>query len=111
MWIVYIPVFIHKPNRYALGDSKSTASDGSDHEELQDCSETEHSSNEEDTEDKEAIADTRVLKLLYKGFFFYEDIGSSLQRFQVCTPNFGYYNWNQDVSFTEMRKHAIERLV
>ena len=70
MWIVYIPVFIHKPNRYALGDSKSTASDGSDHEELQDCSETEHSSNEEDTEDKEAIADTRVLKLLYKGYFF-----------------------------------------
>ena len=58
-----------KHNRWASGDPKSTASDGSDHGEWQDCSETEHSSNEEDTKDKETVAETRVLKMLYKGSF------------------------------------------
>ena len=58
-----------KHNRWASGDPKNTASDGSDHGEWQDCSETEHSSNEEDTKDKEKVAETRVLKMLYKGSF------------------------------------------
>ena len=74
-----------KPFRYAQGDAKNTASDGSDREELPDGSETEHSSSGQETGDKEAVADTRVLKMLYKGFFF-EDIRTVLHRFRRAPP-------------------------
>ena len=77
---------------------------------MPDGSDTEHSSSGQESVDKEAVADTRVLKMLYKGFFF-EDIGASLHRSQSCTTHFDCYKRNEGVSVTEMKQHVIECLV
>ncbi len=94
----------------ALGDDGATAARevASDHEDAGEGSETEQSSSAEGSQDEVAVADTRVLKMLYKGNM--EEISrqeEQSRKAKVCNRKHNFYRNTRCTSVAQEEQSAL----